>query len=223
MTIPTSSLNVAQKSGGRNSGGGGGIGWMKNDGETVVVVGMVYRDNGEVNLVNCDSEGTVGARTVAASIAAFTAASTATSTVASNASTVVSTAALHCLLPLVPPPPPPRTSHASIATSPTTTSQEKPSGLPPLSAEDWSLESPKPSPLFAICRRLDSGESDEMELSVHFKKASRTKGCYVTEQRKKLELGMEMKPFLLGLLMRNTVEVMKPTEEWNPIPYIKED
>ncbi|KAK9162333.1 hypothetical protein Syun_003235 [Stephania yunnanensis] len=37
----------------------------------------------------------------------------------------------------------------------------RPSGLPPLSAGDWSLGCPKPSPLFAVCRRLDSGESDE--------------------------------------------------------------
>ncbi|KAK9120765.1 hypothetical protein Syun_018382 [Stephania yunnanensis] len=29
------------------------------------------------------------------------------------------------------------------------------------SAGDWSLESPKPLPLFAVCQRLDSGESDE--------------------------------------------------------------
>ncbi|KAK9120662.1 hypothetical protein Syun_018279 [Stephania yunnanensis] len=36
-----------------------------------------------------------------------------------------------------------------------------PSGLPPLSAGDWSLGSPKPSPMFVVCRRLDSGESDE--------------------------------------------------------------
>ncbi|KAK9162696.1 hypothetical protein Syun_003598 [Stephania yunnanensis] len=37
----------------------------------------------------------------------------------------------------------------------------KPLGLPPPSTGDWSLRSPKPSPLFAVCRRLDSGESDE--------------------------------------------------------------
>ncbi|KAK9092675.1 hypothetical protein Syun_027586 [Stephania yunnanensis] len=37
----------------------------------------------------------------------------------------------------------------------------RPSGLPPLSTGDWSLGSPKPSPMFVVCRRLDSGESDE--------------------------------------------------------------
>ncbi|KAK9121599.1 hypothetical protein Syun_019216 [Stephania yunnanensis] len=37
----------------------------------------------------------------------------------------------------------------------------KPSGLLLPSARDWSLGSPKPSPLFAVYRRLDSGESDE--------------------------------------------------------------
>ncbi|KAK9163409.1 hypothetical protein Syun_004311 [Stephania yunnanensis] len=36
-----------------------------------------------------------------------------------------------------------------------------PSGVPPLSARDWSLRSPKPSPMFVVRRRLDSGESDE--------------------------------------------------------------
>ncbi|KAK9105032.1 hypothetical protein Scep_021876 [Stephania cephalantha] len=53
-------------------------------------------------------------------VARTTAAPTAASTAASN-----STAALHYILPPVQPPPSPRTSHASIAASPTATSQER--------------------------------------------------------------------------------------------------